>query len=80
MILPIRGPCGAPMATLDEQLAARVRARRDLHHLAHLVVLATHRPEDLARKLRALNPRAADALPPRELDAIARLVADPHRG
>lgn len=68
------------MAATDEQLIARVRARRDLHHLAHVVVLATHRPEDLARTLRSLNPRAAQALPPRELDAIATLVAARHRG
>lgn len=68
------------MATLDEQLAARVRARRDLHHLAHMVVLPSQRPDELARSLRALSPRAAQVLPPRELDALATMVAAPHRG
>lgn len=68
------------MATFDEQLAARVRARRQLHELAQLVVLATHRADDLARTLRTLNPRAAQALPAHELHALATVVAEPHRG
>lgn len=68
------------MATLDEQFAARVRARRDLHHLAHMVLLASQGPAELALSLRRLNPRAAQALPPRELEALATLVAEPHRG
>ena len=67
------------MATFDETLAAKMRARRQLYELAHLVVLRTHRPPDLVRTLRELHPRAAQVLPPRELEAVATLVADSHR-
>lgn len=68
------------MATCSEQLAAQIRARQQLYELAHMVVLSTHEPPELARRLRQLAPRAVQMLPPRELDALATLVAHPHRG
>ena len=63
------------------ELAAQQRAmaRRALHFVANVMVRPHQSPEDLVEVLRAHSPRVADSLPPREVEAIAALVAAPHR-